>query len=441
MAYSLAGSATEPDFDGLKDFSELPDREDTPFFGGRTDEIATVERALKRIQRRTQEGHWHPAGGETLLFQGAPGAGKSALLRHFVKMWRSSERNTPVVVDTGLNHYADERRLVLRIAEAVGPSLSARLGHFAATHSGSRADICGNLLGTVTEPGPAETGLQAENVPLELSLDVVKEALLESKRPVLLILDEAQGLECFDPKTVLPIISQLHKGSHGGPILTVFAGLAYSVSVLEERGIARFSRNHEITLSALASEEATEIVRRMLAKFRVRGDKELKNQWAHTLANESCGWPQHLHVAMQALAVQLLSASTPGSLEPVVSQFGSKVLGASVQAREEYYKRRIDEPLAAAPDLIAEILRRIGSDAFRANVLAHIRDAAQPGHGPNSLPKGHDAEMFLDRMIRRGVLQHAPGHKLICPIPSLQNYIERLAKSFPLGTQFQNAGS
>ena len=73
MAYSLAGTAAEPDFDELKDFSELPDREDTPFFGGRADEIATVERALKRIQRRTQEGHWHPAGGETLLFQGAPG--------------------------------------------------------------------------------------------------------------------------------------------------------------------------------------------------------------------------------------------------------------------------------------------------------------------------------------------------------------------------------
>ena len=441
MACSRAGTAAEPDFDGLKDFSELPDREDTPFFGGRTDEIATVERSLKRIQRRTQEGHWRPADGETILFQGAPGAGKSALLHHFVKMWRSSGRNAPLVVATESTHYADERRLALRIADAAGSSLSARLGHSAAVRSGSRADKSNDIPGSVTGSGSAESGHQAVKAPAELSLDTVKEALTESKRPVVLILDEAQDLESFSAETVLPVISRLHTGNHGGPFLTVFAGLAYSSAVLQEFGISRFSRGHEITLSALASEEAKEIVLRMLAEFRARGDKELKNQWAHTLANESCGWPQHLHVAMQALAVQLLSASTPGNLEPVDSHFGSEVLKASAQAREQYYERRIDDELVVALDLVAETLRQIGSGASRANVLAHIREIAQPGHGTRSLPEGHNAKMFLDRMIRRGVLQHAPEHKLVCPIPSLRNYIERLAKSSAPGAQFQNAMS
>ena len=441
MACSRAGTATEPDFDGLKHFAGLTDREDTPFFGGRTDEIATVERALKRIQKRTQEVHWHPAGGETVLFQGAPGAGKSALLYHLAKVWRSSERNTPVVVNTALTHYVDERRLALHIAEAVDPAIAASFRHSDTAHSSLRADVGGCMPGAITESGSAELGLQAENAPLELSLSALKETLLDSKRPVVLILDEAQGLECFDAETVLPVISQLHKGSHGGPILTVFAGLAYSSGVLGERGIARFSQGHEVTLSALASEEATEIVLRMLAEFRVRGDKELKNQWAHTLTNESCGWPQHLHVAMQTLAVQLLAASTPGNLEPIDSHFGSAVLKASAQAREQYYERRIDDELAVALDLVAETLRQIGSGAFRANVLTHIREIAQPGHGTKSLPKGHDANMFLDRMIRRGVLQHAPGHKLVCPIPALQNYIERLAKRITSGAQFQSAGS
>ena len=441
MACSRAGTATKPDFDGLKDFSELPDREDTPFFGGRIDEIAAVEHALKRIQRRTQEGHWCPADGETILFQGAPGAGKSALLHHFVKMWRSSGQNAPMVVATESTHYVEERRLALRIAEAADPALSARLGHSAAGRSGSRADISNDIPGSVTGSGSAESGHQAVKAPVELSLDTVKEALTESKRPVVLILDEAQDLESFSVETVLPVISRLHTGNHGGPILTVFAGLAYSSAVLQEFGISRFARGHEITLSALASEEAKEIVLRMLAEFRVRGDKELKNQWAHTLANESCGWPQHLHVAMQALAVKLLSAPMPGNLEPVDSHFGSEVLKASAQAREQYYERRIDDELVVALDLVAETLRRIGSGAFRANVLAHIREIAQPGHGTKSLPKDHDAEVFLDRMIRRGVLQHASGHKLVCPIPSLRNYIERLAKSSAPGAQFQIAGS
>ena len=441
MARSRAGTAAATDFDALKYFAGLTDREASPFFGGRTDEIATVERALKRIREKALEDHLCPADGETMLFQGAPGAGKSALLYHLAKVWRSSERNAPVVVNTALTHYVDERRLALHIAEAVDPAIAASFRRSETTHSSSRADIGGGVPGVFTGSGSAESGRQAANAPAELSLDAVKRALSDSKRPVVLILDEAQGLEVYDVKSVLPLITRLHTGDHGGPFLTVFAGLAYSNAVLQKFGISRFSQGHEITLSALASEEATEIVLRMLAECRVRGDTELRSQWAHALARESCGWPQHLHVAMQALASQLSAATTPGSLEPVDSQFGSAVLKASAQAREQYCERRIDEKLVVALDLVAETLRRIGSGACRSEVIAHIREAAQPGHGNKSLPKGHDAEMFLDRMIRRGVLQHASGHKLVCPIPSLQNYIECIAKSSAQGTQFKNAGS
>ena len=441
MARSRAGTATEPDFDALKHFAELTDREASPFFGGRTEEIATVEHALKRIQEKALEDHLCPAAGETMLFQGAPGAGKSALLYHLAKVWRSSERNAPLVVNTALTHYVDERRLALHIAEAVDPAIAASFRRSETTHSSSRTDIGGGVPGVFTGSGSAESGRQAANAPAEISLDAVKRALSDSKRPVVLILDEAQGLEVYDVKSVLPLITRLHTGDHGGPFLAVFAGLAYLSGVLRERGISRFSQGHEITLSALASEEATEIVLRMLTEFRVRGDKELKSQWAQTLAKESCGWPQHLHVSMQALAAQLPAATTPGSLEPFDSKFGSEVLKASAQAREQYYERRIDEKLVVALDLVAETLRRIGRGAFRSEVVAHIHEAAQPGHGTRSLPKGHDAEMFLDRMIRRGVLQHTSGHELVCPIPSLRNYIERIARRITSRAQFQNASS
>ena len=439
MARSRAGTAADPDFDALKHFAGLTDREASPFFGGRTEEIVTVERALERIHVRALENHWRPAGGETILFQGAPGAGKSALLHHFAKVWRGSGRNAPVVVDTALSHYVDERRLALHIAEAVDPAIAASFRRSETTHSSSRTDISGGVPGVFTGSGSAESGRQAANAPAEISLDAVKRALSDSKRPVVLILDEAQGLEVYDVKSVLPLITRLHTGDHGGPFLAVFAGLAYSNSVLQKLGISRFSQGHEITLSALASEEATEIVLRMLTEFRVRGDKELKSQWAQTLAKESCGWPQHLHVSMQALAAQLPAATTPGSLEPFDSKFGSEVLKASAQAREQYYERRIDEKLVVALDLVAETLRRIGRGAFRSEVVAHIHEAAQPGHGTRSLPKGHDAEMFLDRMIRRGVLQHTSGHELVCPIPSLRNYIERIARRITSRAQFQNA--
>ena len=111
MARSPRTLVTEPDLDALRRFSELPDREATPYFGGRADEIGLVERALNRIRERAREGHWQPSGGETILFQGAPGAGKSALLHHLVRSWRSADQGAPVVVSTAASHYVNEAAL------------------------------------------------------------------------------------------------------------------------------------------------------------------------------------------------------------------------------------------------------------------------------------------------------------------------------------------
>ena len=49
--------------------------------------------------------------------------------------------------------------------------------------------------------------------------------------------------------------------------------------------------------------------------------------------------------------------------------------------------------------------------------------------GSRSLPKDYNEERFLDHMIRRDVLQHASGQMLACPIPSLRDYIKRMAQA------------
>ncbi len=434
MARSPRTPATEPDLDALRRFSELPDREATPYFGGRADEIGLVERALNRIRDRARDGHWHPSGGETILFQGAPGAGKSALLHHLVRSWRSAGQEAPAAVAIEASHYADERALALHVAEAVDPALSAQFRRSVTTHSSTTKSLGAGIPGFATGDAAAETGRQAASVPAEPSLANVGKALSKSGQCIALILDEAQDLEGFDADSVRPVVSKIHKGSHGGPFLAVFAGLAHSQSVLQDRGISRFSRGHDRTLEALSFGDAVEIVHLMLADCRVRGDRETKRQWAHALANESCGWPQHLHVAVQALAVQLLAASTPGQLEAVDSSFGVAVFQESALARDEYYERRIDAPLAAARHLLAEIFRRMGDGATLDASLSHIREAAHPGVGSRSLPKEYDEERFLNHMIRRGVLQHASGQMLACPIPSLRDYIERMAPRTTPGT-------
>ena len=457
MAHPSRMSAVKPDLDALRSFSELPDREASPFFGGRAEEIGLVEGALNRIRERGREGHWRPSGGETILFQGAPGAGKSALLHHLVHLWypsggasvlsrgapgarksallrrllrrwRGAGRDAPVVVDTEASHYADERALALRVAEAFDPSLAAQFRHSVTTHSSTTRSLGTGLLGVAAGYAATETGQRVAAAPAEPSLDAVKEALSKSRQHVVLILDEAQDLEGFDADSVRPVVSKLHKGSHGGPILTVFAGLAHSDAVLQSCGISRFSIGHDRTLEALSFDEAVEIVHLMFTECRVCGDEEIMRLWAHALAEESSGWPQHLHVAMRALAAQLLSASVPGQLEAVDSDFGVAVLRASASARDEYYERRIDEPLASARRLVAETFRRIGDEATSDEVLEYIRAATRTGCGLHSLPRDHDEVMLLDRMIRRGLLQRTRKKTLACPIPSLRGYIERMAQ-------------
>ena len=426
---------TEPDLDALRRFSELPDREATPYFGGRTEEIGVVERALSRIRERVREGHWRPSGGETILFQGAPGAGKSALLHHLVRRWRSAGPEAPVVVDTAASQYVDESALALHLAEEIFDSaLSGQFRRSVTTHSSTTKSLSGGVPGVVTGTGEVESGRHEATAPAAPTLAAVRRALSGTGKTIVLFLDEAQVLESFDADATRPVISSLHVGNHGGPILPVFAGLAHSDAVLQDCGISRFSSDHDRTLEALSFGEAVEIVHTMFDDCRVGGDQATKRQWAHAIANESSGWPQHLHVAMRDLAAQLLAASTPGQLEPIDSDFGVAVLRASALARDEYYERRIDGPLADARQLVAETFRRIGDEATPGEVLGHIRAAAQPGGGLHDLPRNHDEPMLLDRMIRRGLLQRTPKKTLACPIPSLRDYIERMAQRTAPGT-------
>ena len=312
MARLPAKTMAAPDLDALRRFSKLPDREASPYFGGRTEELALVEGALSRIRERGQTGHRRPAVGESVLFQGTPGAGKSALLHHLVQRWRGGGENAPLVVDTEASHYVDERALALHVAEAFDPALATQFRHSLMSHSSAAGSSTGEIPEAAMGIDATESEQHAPNAGPTFAN--VARAFSGSRRPVVLVLDEAQDLEGFDTDLTRSVISKLHKGSHGGPFLPVFAGLAHSDDVLQNCGISRFSCGHDRTLSALSLDDAVEIVRLMLAECRVRGDEEDMRRWAQILAKESCGWPQHLHVSLQILAAQLLAASEPGRL-------------------------------------------------------------------------------------------------------------------------------
>jgi len=68
----------EPDIRKLEEFSELKEKQHTPFYAGRENIIRKILGATKIAARRAASGE--KAKGETWVVQGAPGVGKTALL-------------------------------------------------------------------------------------------------------------------------------------------------------------------------------------------------------------------------------------------------------------------------------------------------------------------------------------------------------------------------
>ena len=125
------------------------------------------------------------------------------------------------MVDTEASHYVDERALALHVAAALDPALAMRFRRSLASHSSAIRTLNGGVSRVAMDTGMAES--KHHPAPAEPTLANVTRALSKSQRSVVLILDEAQDLEGFDADLTQPVISKLHKGSHGERLRRVAA--------------------------------------------------------------------------------------------------------------------------------------------------------------------------------------------------------------------------
>ena len=78
---TVSGNDGRPELDGLRAFVREGDRNRARFFVGREAQLRDIELACADAFAGFRAGR--PLAGTTRLIQGAPGAGKTALLRHF----------------------------------------------------------------------------------------------------------------------------------------------------------------------------------------------------------------------------------------------------------------------------------------------------------------------------------------------------------------------
>ncbi len=415
-----------PDIRALKEFAESTDRETPVAFVGREEQIGALARDLERRVR--QRGSWKGFGdppkweGATWLFQGAPGAGKTALLRHLQNLKiqapagdGAASGGVPVRACSITDQHvlSDPWELKKKIAAVWVPEVEKDLETRQLLELGADLKVI--------------RGGRKTDRPLMSWGDVLKKVLGKPGEypPLLLMVDEAQKLDDAAEKQVL----WLHQGNDGLPIVPVFGGLAWTKERFGELGISRFSGGRVHTLEALSEDDCREVVKAFFGKFDVAGVDEEGERWKDLIAQRSQGWPQHLHAGLQALARGLVKEGVDGDLKQADEE---AVLQGEAERRKRYYRDRLGSGyLKSKRHLAAVAVARLdefpqGATLSRmAGAVQEISDRAggAGAHNDLALPKGMDAADFVDGMMKSGILHEDSDGYLSVPIPSFRDFL------------------
>ena len=241
-----------------------PDRGPAKHFHGRRGILST----FGEILNYSTENRW----GTTFLIQGAPGAGKTALLYECGKLaeglgWQIARVNPRALWNS------DELLHSLGLGNRPGVTeASAEVG-------------AGSLLKAGVKSG----------LPVRTTLEILR----RGDDPLLLELDEAQMLQT----TIHPLppdqfgiatglLKSIHNGELGKPVILVAAGLGTTVDAFGTLGISRFEKDALVQLGAVGKEAEHAVLHDWLTKDgKATGDTW---GWIDAIAQETHGWPQHI---------------------------------------------------------------------------------------------------------------------------------------------------
>ena len=376
------------DSDQARRFIDLGDRDFAPFFAGRAAEIRHFESSFNTLAWKEK------TSAAFRIFQGAPGCGKTSLVRHLRRLYADDV----LFVDIGDEDLVSKEALTRRIREKA-LSFGSLKGGLAAF-----AQMVGTYL-RVTRPGSDEVrNFNADQATRD--------------KKVVLFMDEAQVLgEDQQPGLVL-----LHTTGLGFPTVALLAGLSHTAGRLRSiGGISRLADNAIINMGAMSESECIESTDLLLAACGAAGDSIEAERACRTVARISRGWPQHLNGAQRALSRELLR--TDGVLAEVDFDV---VRAESASARHEYYSVRLsDTVLDIVPAATARIVAKVTETRpDRMYELEGVCEDVIADMGLDKDPRFRtDAERIAKALVERGVLSTADGGSYDVATPSMLVYL------------------
>ena len=408
-----------------------------PFFSGREREIQAFRKTANALAMGKRS-------NATLVVEGPPGAGKSALLMQFVEEMRhlpnteaggrrwlpvilaGAEAECPGLIADAIDH-AIGRRLALdyeaardrpedreRAAEAlaalVGPDAMRRFSH-----------EMGRFVRAILERGFAAAGVRiggGDSRRGGIRGVVNRRAPAWADWQAVLLIDEAQGISDQVPDAVPGTLSFIHQGLAETPISFCAFGLPGTWNALSRVDVSRTSSFHDLRLAGLEDSEARMAVDRCFERFGVR-DAEA---WAAAILDRSANWPQHLSAYLNG-ALSVLQERA-GAGDEVGSVRGASLRSAIARgdaARLDYYRQRLQRL-----DQGNARHRAYGIDVARwlrgANRTLPAYEALERLGGEHGL-SDEAGTAFLDAAKHSGLLGEDADGNLTTPIPSFAGHL------------------
>ena len=330
--------------DTLARLATTGDRTSPAVFAGREGEFRLLNDAAQRVAEG-QRGH-------TVVIEGVPGAGKTALLDEYAArlMAADAEASHPIVpVPLRPGDLDNPPAAILQEVDRQFSEFEASKEWERSVNRiiGGASLVANTLFAHFTKRGFDEFKPSARapnSLPVALD-EYVSLRLGRRDSTILLLVDEAQNLN--DTRYVRHHLDVLHGGVRGrAQVMLACFGLTNTTERLRELGLSRLAKGHARTIGPLSAEDAkhtvTGTLELALADYpfdRGSRDETVRSQWiataADTILAESANFPHHLANGCHALAGVVLDEGV-GDAPPV-----AKLRDLCREHKREYYDARL----------------------------------------------------------------------------------------------------
>ncbi len=405
----------------LKEWLKLTDRAEVgreSFFRGRDSEYKVFRDAVSSLGEGS-------IGGGTMIFQGAPGAGKTALMNECMEAVRQhSTLDAPwVAVSVNPASLQFPGTVVSAIVTAINAENRRLLEHLPDTRTRWLKKVLNEGEKLLHEM--ASWNLSIEGVSLSKKehaasaqqLFIHASSLLKNYHAVVFV-DEAQNTP--DTPPTKDVLDCLHRDTQGIPLIAAFFGLSDTQSVLGQCGLSRLPKDRVVTLDTLSLADARSAIQGVFDSYGSGDSGEA--EWIDALTDLSQGWPQHIN-SVSVAALRVLNDHGGSIHEDLLL----RAIRLGKELKEEYYTHRL-----AACSGEPWVYKKLAQEAQDRNGVLSWDEIDELTQFARS-KKQQSTDDFLIDALHAGVLvetRKLPKHYEI-PIPSLGDYLRELPVRSP----------